>query len=80
MKHTTEETPNNTGLRKDDLKNVNKLVAKTVSKSKAFVHLKQQANKDKKSTGGKKVNKLLKSAVWRVSSFCLSNRQLESIA
>ena len=56
-KHKKEENPNNAGLRKDDLKNVNKLVAKTVSKSKAFSHLKRQ---DKKSTGGKKVNKLQK--------------------
>jgi len=59
-KPNTQELPTNAGLRKNDLKNVNKQVAKTVGKSKAFAHLKKQSNNDKKSTGGKKVNKLQK--------------------
>ena len=51
----------NVGLHKNDLKHVNKLVAKNVSKTKAFAHIKQQSqNKDPKSSGGKKVNKLQK--------------------
>ena len=50
----------NHGKQKYLLKNVNKQVAKTVGKSKAFAHLKKQSNNDKKSTGGKKVNKLQK--------------------
>jgi len=51
----------NVGLHKNDLKHVNKLVAKNVSKTKAFAHIKQQSqNKDPKSSGGKKGNKLQK--------------------
>ena len=52
---------NNAGLHKNDLKHVNKLVAKNVSKTKAFAHVKKQShNKDSASSGRKKVNKLQK--------------------
>ena len=48
-------------LGKNDLKNINKLAAKKISKSKAFAHIKQQSNKkEAKSVGGKKASVLKK--------------------
>ena len=46
-------------LAKHDLKNINKLVAKKVSKSKVFAHIKQQSTqKEGHSASAKKANKL----------------------
>jgi ribosomal RNA-processing protein 17 len=46
-------------LAKHDLKNINKLVAKKVSKSKVFAHIKQQSTqKEGQSASAKKANKL----------------------
>ena len=48
-----------TKLAKHDLKNINKLVAKKVSKSKVFAHIKQQSTqKEGQSASAKKATKL----------------------